>query len=277
VSASELQACLAHLYTSAAFRRLVALEAERALDGYFLTAAERLSITTIDADALERFAESLEVKRRRQLERAYPALFALDPAVLETLCRRYHELYPRRPDESVDTDVTQFGTFVEQTLTGGEPFARHAADLARFERLMYELRQRAAGADQDADRRHQPAARRDGEARARRCDGVAVARFHCNVSEIDDALRQGLTPDVRHEQEFIVCGLRDDERLPRILRVSAAVALVVELCDGERSAADVAAAIEAQFSEQGLASSVDDIIRQLADAQILEVADGALV
>jgi len=275
VSASESQACLAHLYTSASFRRLVALEPERALDGYFLTAAERLSITTIDADALERFAQSLEVKRRRRLERAYPALFALDPAVLETLCRRYHELYPRRPDEPVDTDVTQFGMFAEQTLAGGEPFARHAADLARFERLMYALRQRASGADQHADGRGQPATRDAGD-RPRRCDGVTVARFHCNVSEIGDALRQGLTPDVRHEEEFIVCGVRDGEWAPRILRVSAAVALVVELCDGERSAADVGAAIEAHFAEQGLGGSVDDIIRRLAHAQILEVADGAV-
>jgi hypothetical protein len=274
VSATEFQAFLARLYTNAAFRRVFKLDPAAALDGYFLTPAERDSVTAIDWETLDRFASSLRNKRRGRLERAFPALFAISHPAVETYYGRYHEIYPLRPGESNSDEVAQFGAFIEQTLAGDRQLPGYARDLVRFESTLQELRE-SVRADARAPADQPPVEQAHGD-RPRAGRGVAIARFDYNVSEIDDALRGGQEPDVRNEEEFIVYALRHGERDPRILRVSGPTALVVELCDGERSVSEIVAAVEAHYRQPGLHDSVVDVIRQLADAVILEVPDGAL-
>jgi hypothetical protein len=276
MSATELQSCLAHLYTSAAARRLLRVAPDEVLDGYFLSAAERDAIMTIDSNTLDYFASSLKTKRRDRLERAYPALFTIVQPVLETYYDRYHELYPLRPEGTNNSDTIQFGIFMEETLTGDEELPDYVANLVRFERTLLQLRQ-SLRADHGASQADEPGDSRGFDGWPRRCRGVTVARFDCNVSEIDEALRDGREPDVRDESEFIVYALRDGERDPRILRVSEATALVVDLCDGEHSISDIVAAVEQHYEQSGLGGGIADVIGQLSDAKILDVADEVAV
>ena len=80
---------------------------------------------------------------------------------------------------------------------------------------------------------------------------------------------------MRNEDEFIVYTLREGECDPHILRVSAPTAFVVELCDGERSVADVVAAVEEHYGQPDLRDSVIDVISQLSASAIIEEGNEA--
>lgn len=268
---AELQAFLARLYTSAAFRDLFRLDPERALDGYFLTDGEREMARSLDLDAIDWFSSSLRVKRRGRLERAYPALFAIDEPALDIFYRRYHEIYPLRPGASGETDALQFGAFMEETLGGGASLPAYAADLVRFERTLQELRR-----DVRADARSRTGKPPDGNGpltRPSRRAGVAVATFHHNVSEIDDALRERREPEVRQEEEIVVYAMHDGDREPAILRVSEATALVLSLCDGVRTVAEIVAEMEARYEQSGLQEGVIGAVERLSTLAILEEGD----
>src|SRR5438552_8847500 len=82
MSMAEMQACLARLYVDGASRRLFALEPETVLGEYRLSAEEARALRDLDRRALERFAISLNSKRRRRFVATYPLLFGLaSPAV----------------------------------------------------------------------------------------------------------------------------------------------------------------------------------------------------
>jgi hypothetical protein len=274
MSATELQACLARLYTSWAFRRLLRLDPDAALAGYFLTEAERDAILEIDSEMLDWFAASLKAKRRMRLERSFPALFAIGSPAFGVYFDRFHEIYPLRPGETSSDDAEQFGRFVEETLADGEQLPPYARDLARFELTLQELRRSVravrtpSAEDSDAPMRSVPQ-------RPRRRDGVRVARFAFNVSEIDDALREGREPEPRTDDEVIVYILRDAERDPRILRVSDPTAVVIDLCDGSRSVSDVVAAVEEHYGQAGLGPGIEEAILELTRSAILVEADAA--
>jgi hypothetical protein len=272
LSASELQACLARLYTNSAFRRLFRDDPDAALVGYFLNPAERDAVTGIDSAMLEWFASSLKVKRRERLQRSFTALFAMGSPALDAYYDRYHEIYPLRPGETGGDDAAQFAEFIEETIADGEHLPPYARDLVRFERTLEEVRQSVRAAPPvPADR---PAAE-DFPQRPRVRAGVQVARFDWNVTDIDDALREGREPEERKEDEIIVYALREGDREPKVMRVSEPTAVVIDLCDGGRSVADVVAAVEEYFDQRGLRVGVEDAIRHLADSGILEEADGA--
>ncbi len=272
MSASEMQACLARLYTSSASRRLLHLDPEAVLDSYFLTAEEREAVAGIDRQQLDWFASSLKAKRRSRLERSFPALFAIGDPALGTFYERYHEVYPLRPGETSSVDTMQFGAFIEESLADSGQLPEYTRDLVRFERTLQEVRQRARPTRTDSSAGKQPAEDHCPERPSKRGD-VTVAHFAYNVSEIDEALREGRDPDVRNESEFIVYSLREGDQDPHILRVSAATALVLELCNGERSVEEIVVAVEEHYSQPGLRESVVGVIRQLSASTILEEHD----
>src|SRR4029450_12314298 len=100
MSMAEMQACLARLYVDGAFRRLLALEPETGLSEYRLSTAEAQALRDLDAAAVERFARSLESKRRRRFAATYPLLFGLGAPAIERYYDRYCQLYPARPGGS---------------------------------------------------------------------------------------------------------------------------------------------------------------------------------
>ncbi len=269
MSATELQACLARLYTSSLARRLFRVDPEAILAGYFLTSREREMVTSIDWDTLEWFASSLRVKRRDRLERAFPALFAIAAPALETYVERYHELYPLRPGMTSADDATEFAAFLEETLSDGAQLPPYARDLVRFERTLQEVRAslRAMGKAPTHPIETNGSVLPE---RVQQRPGVRVARFDYNVSAIDDALREGREPEPLEEPEVVVYALREGEHEPRIMRVSEPVALVIELCDGHRSIAEVTAAVEDHYGQPDLGADVEGVIRQLAGSAILE-------
>jgi len=271
MSATELQACLARLYTSSSLRKLMRLDPDAALSGYFLTPAERDTIVAIEGAKLEWFAASLKAKRRARLERAFPGLFAIGSPALDTYVERFHEVFPLRPGETSGDDAERFGAFVEETIADGEQFPAYARDLVRFELTLQELR-RSLRAVSVAANRDDPATVTIPK-RPRRRPGVRVARFASNVSEIDDALRNGQPPEPRDERETLVYLLRDADSEPRIMRVSEPTAVLLDLCDGVRSVDEIVAAVEAHYDQNGLRPGIEDALLELTRSSILEEAD----
>jgi Coenzyme PQQ synthesis protein D (PqqD) len=273
MSATELQACLARLYTSWAFRSLFRADPDAALDGYFLTAREREAISGIDWDTLDWFAASLKTKRRSRLEKAFPALFAIGGPTLDTYVDRYHEVYPLRPGETGSDDAAQFGAFIEETLADDEHLPAYARELARFERTLQEVRRSFRTAGTAAG---DPPPESNGlPTRPEPLPGVLLARFDYNVSEIDDAVREGREPAPRDEGEVVVYALREGIRDPRVLRVSEPTAVVIELCDGRRSVDEITLEIEERYGQAGLRAGIEDAIGQLVASGILREGDEA--
>lgn len=268
MSANELQACLARLYTNSAFAEWFALDPEGALGGYFLTPDERSAITTVDPRALKSFAASLVAKRRGRFEYAYPALFALGGPALDVYCSRYHDIYPLRPGTTTTADALRFGAFMEETLVDAAPLPGYARDLVRFERTKYRLRGSSTRAGTD----ERPLANARGPDR---CPDVALMRFDCNIDAIATALYERRDPVERAGVEFIAF-VGGGEGALRLLRVSPATALVIDLCDGERTTAEVVAAVESHYGRRPLVDSVTGVIGRLRDAGVLEngVGDG---
>jgi hypothetical protein len=271
VSAAELQACLARLYTDGSFRQLYYREPERTLDGYVLNPVERRSIAGIDRRMLDFFATSLRTKRRKRLERAYPALFALDKPALVRYLDRYHELYPLRPNGTDAEELAQFGSFMEESLREAEGLPPYAAELVRFQRLAHAVhtgtRRGAAGG-----RAGEPPTPGPADRPSVRLD-IRIERFACDVSEIDAALREGRpAPEARSEEEHVVYGPGNGDGAPRILRVSPATALLLRLCDGTRTVGDVVAQLEEHHGQAGLHGAVTASIRQLVAADVLDLA-----
>src|SRR5215211_5317659 len=107
MSAAEMQACLARLYVDEPFRRLFFLD-PTVLDDYWLTADEAAAIRGVERDQLEYYAASLRMKRRGQIEWAYPVLFGLAPREIAAYYSRYYQLHIARPDLSPQEDVLRF-------------------------------------------------------------------------------------------------------------------------------------------------------------------------
>ena len=160
---------------------------------------------------------------------------------------------------------------MEETLAGGASLPAYAADLVRFERTLQELRRDVRA---DARSRTGKSPGRNGPlTRPSRRAGVAVATFRHNVSEIDDALREQREPEVRQEEEIVVYAMHDGDREPAILRVSEATALVLSLCDGVRTVAEIVAEMEARYEQSGLQEGVVGAVERLSTLAILEEGD----
>jgi hypothetical protein len=274
MSTTELQACLARLYTDDSFRKLWDYDAEATLGAYFLTPSERQAISNIDRNMLEFFASSLKTKRKKRLKRAYPALFALDGPALAAYYSRYYEIYPLRPNGNEAEEILEFGVFMEETLKEAQGLPPYVSELVRFERIIQALRfqSRTEGTDSSAKKRHERAVQLTDYLSLH--PGVTVERFIYNVSEIDDALRNGHdTVIARPEGEFVVYGHHQSESEPRVLRVSAPAALLIKLCDGTRSVEDIIALVEEQYGQHGLVDEILLSVDQLRGLEILELTD----
>ena len=128
MTVADMQACLAHLYVSDSYRRLFYAAPDVALADYELSNPEAAAIRALDRHMLEVFAGSLKTKRKKRIERAYPASFALDRAVIEGAWRRYLELSGARPAPNIHVGVLEFGMFAEQMLAERP---QHAGDRLR--------------------------------------------------------------------------------------------------------------------------------------------------
>jgi hypothetical protein len=278
MSIAEMQACLARLYVSEPFRKWFYADPERALASYSLAEEERDALHGIDRSALDLFAASLIAKRRKSIERCYPALFALDAAAMRRCYIRFYDLFPARLDHASFQDVVDFGKFVEETFAPGEQVPPYTSDLARYERLYYlaALAADAGAPTMDADAGPPPVTPALRPARRR---GVQVADFANDVGDIEEALRHGQAPGEVPPTggcTIVFCPSAGTSGV-RMLRINTPTKTVLGLCDGSRTVADIVTATETALGAEDLNDAVVDTIGRLLASGVLGLdveADG---
>jgi hypothetical protein len=279
MSVAEFQACLSRLYLSAPFRRVFQLEPDAALAGYELNDAEKSALLGVDRDELRRVADSLLAKRRADLERGFPLLFGmLNAAVVERWVERYHAIHADVPGVPHTERWIQFGRFMEATLGGAAEAPPFAGDLARYERLRNaaaaEIGTFAQASYQNANRSASRGESFDAGARVRRRRGMQHGVFAYDVARIAGALESNRVDGVRtlvadgpHEYLFVAS---DDERV-YVLAITSETKLLVDLCDGRRTVAEIIDAYRAGASPPVSAEVVRDTLQRLLELQVLEV------
>lgn len=259
MSRSEMQACLARLYTDDSFRRLSYLDRGVTLDHYDLSDAESQAIQAIDPKRLEFFARSLSKKRKAKFARAYTFSFALRPQQANHLWERYHQIHPAHPNRPAQQDLEEFGYFLEESVRYNDRWPPYAAELARYERYRVMVSGRRPVPDVTVD---QPISERAGsssvlDVRPRVIEGVESATFHYDVIRIEDAIARGAPPESDEPSDcFLVFRSAPETPLATEFRVNAASMVVLNLCDGTRPVGDIVATVEQRYGTGGLADAI---------------------
>lgn len=275
MSIGEMQACLARLYVSEPFRQLFYADPLAALGGYKLTSEESKALESLDPNLLDRFASSLVGKRSKQVERAYPLLFALDADEMRRYYWRFYQLYTAKPHHSAHQDVMDFGTFMEESLATAEHLPPYTSDVARYERL-YFWAAFATPSRAAADRREPPEPPRvtSFDARPSLRSDVAVADFAYDVGEIEELLQQGRAPDERQLASgrcTIVFRPGTSTSDIQMLRINAPTRSVLDFCDGRRTVSQVVADTESALRATDLKDGIINTIDRLLALEVLSL------
>jgi hypothetical protein len=273
MSIAEMQACLARLYVDEAFRKLFYLD-PATLDEYRLTDKEAAAVRGIDRAMLEYYAASLKNKRRGRIERAYPVLFALDQAELTHYYSRYYQLYTSRAGQLPQQDVLDFGMFVEESVVGADHMPPYTADIARYERLYYQVRfaPRFCAATASAAQAAPHRITADDDVPFLR-DGIEIADFEYDVAELEERLHAGgAAPDARdlvRAPSTIAFRPSTSTSATKMLRLNGATRAVLDRCDGSRTVAAIAAELEAALGGRNLGPDIAAVLDRLIGVEVL--------
>jgi hypothetical protein len=211
-------------------------------------------------------------ERRRELEAAYPAVFALDGATLIAVCSRYFDAYPLPEQPGSGADILGFGAFLRESLGDAHSLPAYSSELVRFVHVLQQVRF-SPGADEVAPVVAQrPVTLRD---RPARIADVVLERFSYNITEIEAALREGREPDPREQEVHVVYGRRHDDGEPVVLQVSAAAAVLVEQCDGSQTLGAVIAGATPSCLRPVMAPAALRAVDRLIGVGIFEMRNAA--
>lgn len=262
----EMQACLAALYVDERLRRRFHENADSVLQDYRLSERERAALRKIDGAGLDRHASWLEVKRRKRLNRAFPALFAADRQVIEHGFDRYVSLYVQRPNRLIHQDVEDFGQFVEQFLDAATEVPDWLSELARYERMRYFMTHVPTDAAAEPTK---PALTR--ASRPSVCRGVVVEDFRYDVQAIVAAGGRGADIEPASDPCTIVFRAATRDTPPEMMRISDATRVLLHCCDGHRNVEEIIAVAEDELGQVGLGGGILDAIEQLLHHGVLRL------
>lgn len=269
MSVAELQAALARLCTDSSFRRLFELEPDDTLASYTLDEHERETLKAIDRKMLDMFAHSLKSKRLARVRDAYQLVFGkLDHAVLSRYYDRFYELHPAFPGDSDSETIRRFGEFLESSVATDPDLPFYAADLVRYERLYLAAARAAHDDDGFATINDAPNGRPadlDETSVPALAAGVVVGVFQYDLVRVLEELAEG-GPVTSQEPSAHAFVFRRPPKgsAPDVLRVSAPVQVLLDACDGRRTANDLVAECERRLGTQGLAEPVMGMLDDLA-------------
>lgn len=277
MSISEMQACLARLYIDDAFRTLFYTEPEYTLRDYLLTASETTALRSIDRKMLDFFAGSLKNKRKDRLERAYPLLFRVAPAIVDRLYRRYYDLHPAGSHWPAYQDILDFGLFMEESLSGAGDAPPYARDVVRYERLSYLTNFGPAGmngflAPVDASAPVQM------DDRPMQSKGLRVESFSYDIPSLEQMLAgvpaNGNEPAIDACDCYLVFRPAAGDDKSKVLRVNSATKELLNLCDGRRTVTQIISEMESRFGATCLRESLMAAINRLLSAGAIEIVRG---
>lgn len=248
MSHRELQACLSRLYVDDAFLRLYEVQPETIFSQYTLTQEERDTISAIDYQSLRIFASSLRGKKKSYIQKAYPALFAVDDRVITQYYCRFYDLRRIAPnDDSLDL-ILRFGTFMEESLFEHPEVPSFTSDLARYERLkIWAIRSPDGQAPDSWNRtkKHEPEAAAEKQPFTLDTvpwipDDIRVGEFEHDIISIYKNIRRG--EDVENPGPkacSLVFKRPRGEQDKKIFNISPDTHRLLELCDHRGSIGEI--------------------------------------
>jgi hypothetical protein len=275
MSGSEMQACLAQLYTQDAYRALFAIHPDRCLSSYRLTQEETNALKALNLSELDRFAATLRAKRRGKLRSGFPLLFALEPTIIGQLADRYMELHPARPHETTLQQVLSFGEYIEEAIDGDAQLPNYACDLARYELLYFTAKFQPIAIDEPPAWTTRPTGggfRLLGNVRPRRGAGTFIGTFQVDIQEVALLTQQGnpprfAPPDVTH----LLFQQQPAEVDPLLFALNVLTVELLDLCDGSRCIDAIIDAVEEAVGESPLDDEVMTMVEQFVQAGIVGV------
>jgi hypothetical protein len=263
-----MQACLARLYTDDTFRNLFYLEPRSVLDKYVLTDDEQIAMKAIDRERLNFFASSLKVKRKSKYQRAYPALFKLDSAIIDRGYQRYYQLYPARPTLSQQAEILQFGRFMEETLGNFPALPPYARELARYESMIATMsfnRQEKEGNHRQERREihasDKPTVR----------EGVQIETFVYDIATIHDALLNDEQLLEVREGQYSILFQHGSLSGPRFFSVSGGTKALLDNCDGNITLTEIVDRLQRQYNATSLSNSIMALANRMLELEVIEV------
>jgi glycosyltransferase involved in cell wall biosynthesis len=208
----------------------------------------------------------------------YPATFALDATVLARYAARYDAHQPTTT-ETLDY-LLSFGGFLAEVLPDEPVLPPFAADLARYEGLLLAARYQPgpddvfAGINRPANR---PASLVPLDARLSVGRGLQIAVFAYDVVALADAVAAGALPgDAQPAECCLVVQQMPNSLSPRVLRLQALARLVLALCDGRRTVADIGRTVEQLAGGPNAAAVVLGLCNRLAALDLVRLDERPL-
>lgn len=260
-----MQSALTRLYTSGPFFEWFCIDPDTVLDQYDLTPREASAIAGIDREAVKRFAISLRFKTWGRFKSPYRLVHAVDTLTVRKYFMRFYQLRPIRPNEAFYDPNLEFGEFLERSFSGNPEMPPYAGDLARYERLFHKARfePRSPGTSPTSERLTVDAP--TPACVARRCPGIHIESFDYDMGALEKSLRDETVPeDVEKKPRHVVFQSFEQIGRAKKFQISAAMANLVALCDGENDLAAVASALEAE------PEAVLEAARKLMELRLLE-------
>lgn len=265
-----MQACLARLYTDDTFRNLFYLDQDTVLDGYVLTADERIAIKTVDQKMLNFFASSLKKKRKEKVQYAYQVLFRLDGEIINRCYDRYYQLYPARPNISRQGEILQFGQFMEETLAGFDALPPYARDLVRYERMIASMGLSREVRENHGDYREERRKILLSDRIAIR-ESVDIETFVYDVTAIHEALLNNEEPRDVIRGEYYVLFQRCSPFGPKFFSISYGTKALLDLCDGNITLTDAVDKLQMRFGDDSLTNSILALTNRMLEREVIEV------
>jgi len=269
LSSTEMQACLARLYTDDTFRNLFYLHEDSLLDQYVLTDDEQVAIKAVDRKMLDFFASSLKKKRKKKFHSTYRAFFSLDNKIIDLCYDRYYQLYPARPNVSHQAEVLQFGQFIEETLAGIDTLAPYIRELVRYEYLIASMDSAAVKGDSNHYKNKVQEMSFDQKPLLR--EGVHIESFTYDVATMYQALLNDEELLEGTRDQYSILFQNHSQQGSRFFSISKATKMLLDLCDGGATLKDVISTLQARYGDNSLGNVIHTMVNRMLELGVIEV------
>lgn len=272
-SVAEMQASF-RLYVDDAFRPLFSFDKDVAPNDRQMNEQEGQALMRMDREGVEFFARSLEIKRRRKLQSAYPFIFQVVNKSMDRYLSRFERFSPARPNEAYVELLQSFGVFIEQCLAADKDFPSYAREVVRFERISLSMRYLTTLQDflRPVNTRERGFITVELDSHPQLRTGIRVETFEYNIDHILCDLQRKRKPSNVQEGDYcFVFQVIADSPAPKIIKISSATRKLLSLCDGIHSTAHLISEMERTNPGEDLENDVTGMIRQLVEMEVLAI------
>jgi hypothetical protein len=298
----SMQTALAQMCVDASFRRLLRRDPDQALRSFDLSVDEAAAVTTIDTEAVDRYAEALVGKRMALIAKWFPLTIAMlkqttPPDRLQPILNGYAHANIRDSapvgGDWVRSEFEQFRGYLRGVIARKELAVPYLADVLDFEATRQLMSQdpalsRASLDGADAEKVTRAAAAVAAPWGRPRLGGhVRVLPFDCDIVAVIAQVESGSAgPPVSGEPAWVMFVKKPGLAKVVVQALNPALRDVLELCDGTRTTAEILAVAISRHAtedmpEQAVREDCRAVLEQFCLSGLMtagsDVVDGASV